>query len=162
MRWVCQKAPAALATFQDYLSGQELAGRRQGWDGDQGEIGPGQDRAVAAVGEWERKAGSDYPPIAYFGRKQGDSQAKGALTVCPRPGRHEGRGLGGLEHRRSPQLAPAVTYPHARCRSVLHVLGSGRRVPVPGIHRERSRAGLNLCSVLPQGASAGPRASEES
>lgn len=57
MRWVCQKAPAALATFQDYLSGQELAGRRQGWDGDQGGIGPGQDRAVAAVGEWERKAG---------------------------------------------------------------------------------------------------------
>lgn len=41
----------------------------------------------------ERKGGH-YPPIADFGRKQGAPQGKGALTVCSRPGRHEGRGVG--------------------------------------------------------------------
>lgn len=64
----------------------------------------------------ERKGGHN-PPIADFGRKQGGPQGKGALTVCSRPGRHEGRGVG-VGGRRAQAEPAARTRSHLPARAL--------------------------------------------
>lgn len=102
--------------------------------------------------EGEEEKGRLLPQSPAPGECKGVSRGKRELRICPRPGHQAGggeRSTIGARSSRPPPLTRALPLP------VLHAPFLSARAP--GTPREKRREGLDLCSVLPLEASAGPQ-----
>lgn len=136
VRYGCHRAPAALATTQDQRRGRDLARRGQGWKGDWARMGLWVRRSSCPYWRVGRKRGVTIL-IASFREMRGNLPEQRGTNNLPQAGTPSGRK--GDEHKLSPQLAPAATYPRAAAPSgTLRSFARERARAIPG-HPGRRR-----------------------
>lgn len=120
--------------------------------GENGTMGKKEQLPLLEGGE---KKGGYYPNRQFPGDARESPRAKGNQQFAP------GRNTKRAEGRRAQTEPAARARRHlpARCRSVRNapLFRPRARARDPGSPREKKREGLDLCSVLPLEASAGPQ-----